>query len=412
MSPKSSTRPVHPPSATRQFLTAFSESKFNLFKKPKQPQPILLPGRFDDSFGDEISTLNGRRRWRLAGTALSTWKRKLPIILEIRNNTELINAEGYLGIHCWMIGYDKERAHPTVIVSSEPEYHRTAVNLLKLIEKLGTLRSEGFKARTMAGSVSLSTGSTDITTAQVSFQQRNSSICGAGVFVQQSQKYATVCCLLEVDGKLSPLTVAHAFTAETKSTKQTFDNGSGPRFYQDEWETDEEEDDYRESFSQEKANSEKQDYFSGVCWHFSGDYYGLHDTDTDSGVSTDWIEQADGQRNSLTTKPVSLTVSKICKIAEGCDWALLSTDNQTFTSRRLQNSVEIQDSDKQILLTEVDSAAPTGEVWIVSRRGIMRGIGSGTSTIINLGSSIRYREAWTIEMRARIGKDEKEVPAF
>jgi len=260
--------------------------------------------------------------------------------------------------------------------------------------------------------VSLSTGSTDITTAQVSFQQRNSSICGAGVFVQQSQKYATVCCLLEVDGKLSPLTVAHAFTAETKSTKQTFDNGSGPRFYQDEWETDEEEDDYRESFSQEKANSEKQDYFSGVCWHFSGDYYGLHDTDTDSGVSTDWIEQADGQRNSLTTKPVSLTVSKICKIAEGCDWALLSTDNQTFTSRRLQNSVEIQDSDKQILLTEVDSAAPTGEVWIVSRRGIMRGIGSGTSTIINLGSSIRYREAWTIEMRARIGKDEKEVPAF
>lgn len=91
----------------------------------------------------------------------------------------------------------------------------------------------------------------------------------------------------------------------------------------------------------------------------------------------------------------------------GCDWALLALEGQTMDLSSYNLNIKTQamyDGNKEFVLRSVASTAPTGHVCIVTRRGIVKATGSGSSTIINLGSSLRGRVAWTLEVDSHIGK--------
>ena len=78
---------------------------------------------FENSFGDQLSDLGGRRRWVLVGLGLQKWHHDLrdrvdELLLE--NEGEIHKGRSIRGRatrHCWMLGQDKTYAQPTVVIS-------------------------------------------------------------------------------------------------------------------------------------------------------------------------------------------------------------------------------------------------------------------------------------------------------
>lgn len=104
---------------------------------------------FEDSFGDQLSDLNGRHRWILAGLALQKWHQDLrdrvgEVLRE--NEGEIYKGRSIRGIatlqHCWMMGYGRSYAHPTVIISCD----QTVIlkRTMRAISQHGVLKAAKF----------------------------------------------------------------------------------------------------------------------------------------------------------------------------------------------------------------------------------------------------------------------------
>ena len=79
---------------------------------------------FENSFGDQLTDLGGRRRWVLVGLALQQWHQDLrdrvgEVLRE--HEGEIYKGRSIRGTatvrHCWMLGHDKTCAQPTVVIS-------------------------------------------------------------------------------------------------------------------------------------------------------------------------------------------------------------------------------------------------------------------------------------------------------
>ena len=101
------------------------------------------------SFGDQLSDLDGRRRWLLNGLARERWEPDLCGRLReiLRENEAKIHKDGASKrtatvSHAWMLGYDSTHAHPTVVISS----NRTSVlkRTMRIISQHGVLKEARF----------------------------------------------------------------------------------------------------------------------------------------------------------------------------------------------------------------------------------------------------------------------------
>ena len=79
---------------------------------------------FENSFGDQLSDLGGRRRWVLVGLALQRWDQDLRHRVDevLRENEgEIYKGWSIRGTkavrRCWMVGHDKTCAQPTVVIA-------------------------------------------------------------------------------------------------------------------------------------------------------------------------------------------------------------------------------------------------------------------------------------------------------
>lgn len=78
---------------------------------------------YENSFGDQVSDLGGRQRWLVVGLALHKWQRDLrdrvgEVLKE--NVGEIYKSQSIRGtatLNCWMLGYNKTCAQPTVVIS-------------------------------------------------------------------------------------------------------------------------------------------------------------------------------------------------------------------------------------------------------------------------------------------------------
>ena len=104
---------------------------------------------YADSFGDQLSDLDGRRRWLLNGLARKIWEPDLCGRLReiLRENEGKIHKDGTSKrtatvSHAWMLGYDSTHAHPTVVISS----NRTSVlkKTMRIISQHGVLKEARF----------------------------------------------------------------------------------------------------------------------------------------------------------------------------------------------------------------------------------------------------------------------------
>ena len=104
---------------------------------------------FADSFGDQLSDLDGRRRWLLEGLARQKWnvdlKSRVGEILRA-NEGEIHKGRALQRTatvsHCWMLGYDETRAHPTVVISC----NQSAIlkKTMRIISQHGVLKEAKF----------------------------------------------------------------------------------------------------------------------------------------------------------------------------------------------------------------------------------------------------------------------------
>ncbi|KAL6714598.1 hypothetical protein ACLMJK_008023 [Lecanora helva] len=104
---------------------------------------------YADSFGKELSDLDGRRRWVLEGLALERWEpdlhgrvREILHANEGEIHKDWTSKRTSTVSHCWMLGYDMTHAYPTVVISS----NRTSVlkRTMRIISQHGVLKEAKF----------------------------------------------------------------------------------------------------------------------------------------------------------------------------------------------------------------------------------------------------------------------------
>ena len=103
---------------------------------------------YENSFGDQLSDLGGRQRWVLVGLALHKWHRDLRdrVGEVLRENVgEIYKGQSIRGpatLRCWMLGYNKTCAQPTVVISCNQS---TALKrTYRVISQHGVLKAAKF----------------------------------------------------------------------------------------------------------------------------------------------------------------------------------------------------------------------------------------------------------------------------
>ena len=103
---------------------------------------------YEKSFGDQLSDLGGRQRWLVVGLALHKWQRDLrdrvgEVLKE--NVGEIYKSQSIRGtatLNCWMLGYSKTCAQPTVVISCN---QTTALKrTYRVISQHGVLKAAKF----------------------------------------------------------------------------------------------------------------------------------------------------------------------------------------------------------------------------------------------------------------------------
>lgn len=122
----------------------------------KKKAPLAIGERtdpaFENSFGDQLSDLVGRRRWVLVGLALQKWHQDLEnrvgeLLRE--NEGEIYKGRSIRGTatlrHCWMLGHDRSYAQPTVVISCNQS--TVLKRTYRVVSRHGVLKAAKFSLK-------------------------------------------------------------------------------------------------------------------------------------------------------------------------------------------------------------------------------------------------------------------------
>jgi hypothetical protein len=201
--------------------------------------------RFQDSFGNQLSKIGGRCRWVLEGSARKIWLENVcQKVAEALQWNEQSIYKGWsireaIIRHCWMIGFDRSCAHPTVVISCQsPVILRKS---MQAILGLNFLCEHGFRLK------GLPQCDLRLPATRNGYQVRLTgigrgdelgiprSLCGAEVTVCGLNRLATIGGVITVDGTYYGLTVAHAFTDDVVWTEQQEIMETDLQLYDSDW---------------------------------------------------------------------------------------------------------------------------------------------------------------------------------
>ena len=220
-------------------LTAFIE-------KVVGPEPT--DQQYLDSFAEQLSDLDDRCRWALAGSALKAWEGEDPTDGLRRRIDELVDeheGEIYKGRsvrcdattrHCWMLGSDKAYARPTVVICHSDK--AILKKTMRVILRSKILKLKGFELRGCDCDLELLTVSTKVALVhhvEELGQGLPISLCGAEIEVKNPTRSATLGGVLILDGTYYGVTVAHAFMESRQSSKEKLSRPTIVRLYDSDW---------------------------------------------------------------------------------------------------------------------------------------------------------------------------------
>ena len=232
--------------------------------------------QYRGSFADQLSSLFGRSRWALRGLALEIWEQdirgRINELLQTHHG-DIYKDKGVCVAsicHCWMLGYSRECALPTVVICcSEPTILRRS---MRVVIRHQLLKPRGFDIKGIApyhlqlygGSVPVpassggrnsnkpsrgifrepATGSMDSR-----FRKRPSlypedeliagkwgrNVCGVELVVEHSLRKATLGGALLIDGKYYGLTSAHVLQDAGITTGSPGSVSQDAQMYDSDW---------------------------------------------------------------------------------------------------------------------------------------------------------------------------------
>ena len=368
--------------------------------------PVPTNEQYYDSFAEQLSDLDGRCRWALAGKALLIWEGEdtrdglRPRIDELVAEHE---AEIYKGRsircdattrHCWMLGSDKANAQPTVVISHNDEV--ILKRTMRVIRRPKTLKSKGFKLKgcpncdlvllTKESMVSL------FSHVDEARQGLPISLCGAELLVRDPVRSATLGGVLILDGAYYGVTVAHVFTEPQQASTDKLD--SNAVLYDSDW-----------------AESSSGDERLGRGNESNRVSPGSPTSSTHKKASSPIIARATSRAPLISQYmgdfPVVFISSQnpLRDVDDGSyddvDWALIEVSNPMYHG--MNRVVTNKKEESWLASSSFRSFPPRGPILIVTCKGTVRGLGTGTTCSIKLLGSSRTRIMWSIQTKTRLG---------
>lgn len=429
---------------------------------------------FENSFGDQLSDLGGRRRWVLVGLALQRWHQDLRdrVGEVLRENAgEIYKGRSVRGTatvhHCWMLGHDKTCAQPTVVISCNQS--TVLKRTFRAVSQHGVLKAAKFALKAipfcdlrlrMDRRVSFLSGE-DYTLDENGeirhddhgypirvqrFVSEDQHEHGEGdqprrkekeldeekdnyekkvennddleknmkemtlleetmpmqydidtsdedhvplrfgaeeIFVPESGRPTTLGGFIMVDDVCFGLTTAHAFSEEDEGLRQRSISGSikEPPLYDSDWANEDSSEDGdgndeldapREPHQEQRLQGKRKSRSSEDQTYYTTAWNSLH-----------------------------ITAKSRLSSAEGLDWALCELGDW---GKYAINGVDLRPEQRSagvpehLLFKNLKSTPPLGEIFVATRRGAVRGTGTGSDCSIKLTRDNRYRHVWSVEL--------------
>ena len=286
-----------------------------------------------------------------------------------------------------MLGRNQHSAKPTVVIAhGEP---RILKRTMRVIDKHEILKKQGFELRGCPNcDLQLLTAASSVQIAQQIDLDAHFpiSLCGAEVAVGNPPRYATLGGILAVGEELYAITVAHVFTEKVQVQTRKAASDSNLVLYDMDW-----------------ANSSSEDYSSE------------DDSSVGDRSDEDVTAEASVSRSALfdrsSIKPIQRGEFPLFKISsespfrntnensyDGMDWALLHVSNPW---RSCANGVQRHDT--WLPFENIREDGPRGPVLIITRKGVIDGVGAGTTSSIKLKGSSTYRNVWSVQSDHPLG---------
>ena len=225
------------------------------------------------------------------------------------------------------------------------------------------------------------------------------SLCGAEVAVGNPARYATLGGILTVAEELYAITVAHVFTEKVQVQTQNAVSDSNLILYDMDWANSSSEDCSSEHDSSEGDRSDEDDAASaGVSRSTAlgmGRLQGLPPFDHSNHEHA--IQMGEFPLSRLSSESPFREIND--NPYDGMDWALLNVPRPWY---HCVNGAPRNDS-SWLHFEQIQEDAPSGPVLIITRKGIVSGIGAGTASSIKLKGSSTYRNVWSVQSDHPLG---------
>ena len=383
---------------------------------------------FQHSFGVKLSDIGGQNRWVLAGFALQTWQEDLKERIDelIRENEGEIYKgwsirDTSMARHCWMLGYERRCAYPTVVISCN--ISAILRRIMRIIFRHDILKPKGFQLKgfpacdlrllTMATSHQQREGTVKVNLK--SLWGSLETLCGTEILVQGSDKPATLGGVIMLDDKYYGLTVAHVFPTENAASAEPQVIEQLTQLYDSDWaEESSSDDDDRgsepESPSSSSPKQKKRAENSNVARSNNGKNTPLTATLDDNDIHQEGFD--DESLRVVAISKDSFPKSGDC-LYDDFDWALIELCDPKY---HRVNAIVVPQHDTaeryyHLFSNSPKSIPPAGTVYIATRNGVLRGTGTGSACAVKLPNSDNYRSVWTVEVERDLGKS-TFFPAF
>ena len=272
---------------------------------------------------------------------------------------------------------------------------------MRVILRSKILKSKGFELRGCPNCdlelLTVGTNATLIHHVEEPGQGLPISLCGAEIEVKNPTRSATLGGVLILDGMYYGVTVAHAFTESRQSPEEKLSGPTNVMLYDSDWAESSSRDGSIENGSAKRRNTgspapsvsnthDKGSHQSMACAIRSNRLL----VPDDMG---DCLVAVISSRNPLRHTDDSTY--------DDVDWALIEISNPIYHG---MNGVVSDNGERGWLAsTSFRNYPPRGSILTATRRGTVRGLGTGSTSSIKLPGSSRSRGVWSIQTETVLG---------
>ena len=293
-----------------------------------------------------------------------------------------------------MLGPDKAHACPTVVISHNDEaiLERT----MRVLIRSKTLKQKGFELKGCPNCdlelFTMDSKARIINQVDELALGLPISLCGAEIEVSDSVRNATLGGVLIMDGKNYGVTVAHAFTETHQASKGRL--VTDVVLYDSDWAESSSGDDstghnsargYRSPISSMFKAPEKEGRPAMACTIRSKQGMIHHENGT---FPVSFISSPNPLRD-------------VDDRYDDVDWALIEISNPMYHG--VDGIVSGDDMRGRLDLSSIRDHPPRGLILTVTTKGVVRGLGTRSTSSIKLLGSSRNRDVWSIQTERGLG---------